>query len=436
MRILQLVAENIKGLKAVEITPKGDLVQLTGRNGQGKSSVLDAIWCALGGASVVPGTPIRQGHDSASVKLDLGEFVVTRTFTLKDGGEVTTKLEVRSAAGGKMDRPQTLLDGLLGSLTFDPLAFTRMKPKERAELLRGMVPLEVDFLELDRLNAADFSRRADVKKEALMKSAQMEGLPINPVERVDVEAIAKEIKAAQDGNASLAETRRAQDERVRHRARLKSAFEHEESMQADYRAEFERKMGLSQDQMKKITDEMEKLDALVSIQTEVPADTPVEPLLAKLQGASATNQQADAYMRRTRLGEEVAAHLHTAVELTERMTAREEQKAQALANAAMPVPGLSFTADDVLFNGIPLDQASSAEQLRVSCGIAMAANPKLRVLRIQDGSLLDEAGLELLASMAAEQDYQVWIERVESSGQVGIVIEGGQVVADHQEAGA
>ena len=49
MKIVSLEAENYKRLKAVEITPDGNMVVIGGRNAQGKSSVLDAIWAALGG---------------------------------------------------------------------------------------------------------------------------------------------------------------------------------------------------------------------------------------------------------------------------------------------------------------------------------------------------------------------------------------------------
>jgi hypothetical protein len=65
----------------------------------------------------------------------------------------------------------------------------------------------------------------------------------------------------------------------------------------------------------------------------------------------------------------------------------------------------------------------------VSVAIAMAANPKLRVIRIKEGSLLDPDGLALIGAMARDHDYQIWIERVDASGKVGIVIEDGQVIA-------
>src|SRR6266852_4238630 len=84
MKIVKFSAENIKKLKAVEITPDGTLVEITGPNGSGKSSVLDAIFYALGGASDVPSHVIRQGENRATVTLDLGTLVVTRHFT--EGG--------------------------------------------------------------------------------------------------------------------------------------------------------------------------------------------------------------------------------------------------------------------------------------------------------------------------------------------------------------
>ena len=82
MKIIRLTAENVKRLRAVEITPDGTLQVVTGRNAQGKSSVLDAIWLALGGGTAARDTPrpVRDGEERASVTLDLGDLTVTRTW--------------------------------------------------------------------------------------------------------------------------------------------------------------------------------------------------------------------------------------------------------------------------------------------------------------------------------------------------------------------
>jgi DNA repair exonuclease SbcCD ATPase subunit len=101
MKILQLTAENVKKLKVVDINPDTDVVQITGKNGSGKTSVLDSIWWALGGTKEIQAMPIRKGQESARIKLDLKEIVVTRKFT--DKGSTLT---VENAEGARFPSPQ------------------------------------------------------------------------------------------------------------------------------------------------------------------------------------------------------------------------------------------------------------------------------------------------------------------------------------------
>ena len=48
MVIVELIAENFKKLKMVRISPEGNTVIITGKNAQGKTSVLDSFFAALG----------------------------------------------------------------------------------------------------------------------------------------------------------------------------------------------------------------------------------------------------------------------------------------------------------------------------------------------------------------------------------------------------
>lgn len=82
MKIINLKAENIKKIKAVDITPTDNTVVITGKNGQGKSSILDSILFALGGKDALKDTPkpVRDGEDHASVEIDLGDYKVVRTW--------------------------------------------------------------------------------------------------------------------------------------------------------------------------------------------------------------------------------------------------------------------------------------------------------------------------------------------------------------------
>jgi hypothetical protein len=122
--------------------------------------------------------------------------------------------------------------------------------------------------------------------------------------------------------------------------------------------------------------------------------------------------------------------------LTGAMQERAQQKTDAIAAAKMPIQGLSLEGGRVMFNGIPLDQASSAEQLRVSTAIAMSSNPELRVIRIKDGSLLDPDGMAMLKAMAKENDFQIWIEHVADNDPIAVVIEDGSLAQTMQAEAA
>lgn len=118
MKIISLQAENVKRLTAVTITPDGNLVQITGKNGQGKTSVLDAIWWALEGAANIQAEPIRKGAEEARIRLDLGEYVVTRTFTRKDGKRRILIALAQFPAGLSQQRLAMLAQLIRGSGTW------------------------------------------------------------------------------------------------------------------------------------------------------------------------------------------------------------------------------------------------------------------------------------------------------------------------------
>jgi len=113
-----------------------------------------------------------------------------------------------------------------------------------------------------------------------------------------------------------------------------------------------------------------------------------------------------------------------------------EDRQKEIQSAPIPVPGLTFGDDGLLYNDIPLFQCSDGEKLMVSMRISMALNPKVRILRIKDGSLLGPKNLEILREMVKEEEYQLWLESVQGrdqynkSGQVGIFIEEGVAEGD------
>jgi len=152
-----------------------------------------------------------------------------------------------------------------------------------------------------------------------------------------------------------------------------------------------------------------------------------DPIRSRIASADEQNRRRRENLEREACEADHQSAKREAARLSEEIEALDRTKETTLSAAAFPVPGLSFDDTGVLFNGIPFSQASSAEQLRVSVAMGAAMNPRLRVLLVRDGSLLDEDSLRLLAAMAEEHGLQVWLERVGEGAECSVVIEDGTV---------
>ena len=404
MKIIELQAENVKRLKAVDITPDGTLQIIGGKNAQGKSSVLDAIWLALGGGKASKETvlPIREGESKASVTLDLGDLVVARSWTLKG-----TTLKVTAKDGATYSSPQKMLDELVGRMSFDPLAFTRLSAREQREALLELVDLDVDLDELARQRNEVFAERSEIGRrgKAIGGAVVDESLP---VDESSASEIIRMIQARQERNREI-EAARA-----------------EVSQNAGGINDLARKIRQLQDDLKGMQEWQKEAQKHVQFLGEV---QPTDELEAQLAGVEESNAAIRANNESRKQAALKAKYRRDYEAHTAKIAELDAVKAEALKAARFPVDGLSFDDSGVLYQGIPFSQASSAEQIRVSLAMAMALNPKLRVLQIKDGSLLDADAMAALRPQVAENDFQLWIERVGNADDGAILIEDGEVQA-------
>ncbi len=415
MKITQLSTENFKRIKAVTVTPDGAIVQITGRNGQGKSSLLDAIEAAIGGVAHAPVEPVRAGEDKARIVCTLGEgddaLVVRRTFTAAGGGS----LVVENAKGARYGSPQAVLDKLVGTLTFDPLAFVRLPPKAQLDTLRRLVGL--DFAEEEKRRADLFAERTGVNRTATAMRAQTAGwspiTPDPPAEEVSVAALAEELQRADAANVKVDAVHRQLADRARAVESSAMAIGRREQELADLRQEQ--------------TYRMAEAEAFRQKVLKLPPKADTQPLRERIAGAEGANARYREASRRRQVQDQLSAAEAEAMRLTNAMTAIDAAQRERTQAAKFPVEGLALTDAGVKLAGVPFGQASSAEQVRASAAIGLAMNPALRVLLIRDGSLLDGEGMARLAEFAEANDAQVWVERVSDGEAVGIVIEDGMV---------
>lgn len=420
MNIISLESNNIKRLKAVQITPDGNMVVIGGKNGQGKTSILDSIVYALAGASAHCAQPVRQGEDKGRIvcKLENG-LTVTRTFTAAGG----TALTVTNGDGAKYPSPQGILDALVGKLSFDPLEFSRMDSRRQLETLKTMVGL--DFTEQDALRKALYDERTQCNRDAKNIRARLDAMPHHsdaPAEEVSASDLLAELKRRQEGNKAIRQRRTAVDEIEARIAKGERAIADLDRQIFDLMEKREKAVAL-------------KASLEVSHKTEseavaVLAEENEAEVTAKIDNIQGVNRRVAENIQRQKIETEASGLEAKSAALTAEIDQIDKAKAEALAAVTFPVPGLSFDDHGVVFNGVPFSQASDAEKIRVSVSMGLAMNPKLKVVLIRDGSLLDEDSLATIATMAAENDAQVWIERVGRGDECSVVIEDGQIVED------
>ncbi len=421
MKIIKLQAENIKKLKAVEITPQGNTVVISGRNEQGKTSVLDSIWLALGGgaASKEMIRPVRDGQKRASVKLDLGDMIVTRTWSSNE----KSYLQVESKEGAVFKKPQEMLNRLVGRLSFNPLSFSLQDEKTQLKTLLELVKLPVDPAVLDGKKAKLYEQRRDINRDHDQYESKLGFMavpdPKTPAEEISSADIVAELREVQEQKNKNDELRREfatmQTQAAQHRTDIQNL--------ADQIATLQQKM----DDTKAILRELATKGKAAKATIETLVDPDLDSFQEKLNNIDKTNQDIrnarDYKITKGRMDELKSE----SIGLTAQIQEIDDQKEKMLKEAEFPVDGLSFDENGVIFKGIPFKQCSSEEKLRVSLGMAIALNPDLRVILITDGSLLDSINMKLIEEMAKEKDYQVWIEIVDETGKLGVYIEDGEV---------
>lgn len=420
MQIVQLTAENVKRLQAVQINPDGKpLVVIGGKNGNGKTSVLDSIEMALAGGGSLPPMAVRKGQKKARIVLTMDEdYVIERTIDASG----KTALEVRSKNGAKYPKPQALLDSLTSKFAFDPLEFKSMKPAEQVELLRKVTGL--DFAEIDSARAVAYENRAAVNRVVKEIEGQLAGLPDHPeapVAEVSISELMAQMEIEQNKNAL--------------RIGLRSDLTTQENRVQALKDEIEA-LG------KRLAQQRDLLKIAETVLGKYVADLDAAPigedgpLRVRISEAEETNRMVRANQSRKDLAKRLDDSKAQSKQFTEDIEACDSEKRELLAEAKFPVPGLSIDEQTVTVDGIPFEQLSGALQLRVSVAMGLALNPTIKVLLIRDGSLLDEENLGMVAEMAAEAGAQVWLERVGEGQEVAIILEDGLVKADQGGDGA
>jgi len=409
--IIGLNINNVMKLKAVHLRPEAGkgLVVIGGENAQGKTAVLESVRLAFLGAKAGVKEIVRRGESKADIEVETEDLVIRRDY--KPGKN--PKLVVSSKETGEIKRPQQHLDRVIGKISFDPLAWANMEPKKAEKILRDILGL--DFTELDANRKHIYDGRTNINREIRDLEGQIEAIPSDPslpADEFKITDLVAELKKRRDHNANaeriLARYKLAEDGI----AEADKAVEQAALDLEECRAWLSRAKAEADEAAKDIPNSKEQDESEIE---------------SAMEKADETNKRIREQNRLRKLEHQLATQQGAADELTAQIEQIDHTKAKKMAAAKFPVEGMGLDERGVTYNDIPFDQASSAEKLKVSVAMGARLNPKVRVMLIQDGSLLDESSMEWVNNWAVENRYQILMERVgKSDGD--IIIEAGEAI--------
>lgn len=380
--------ENFQRVEVARIAPSNHLIVFAGKNAQGKSSALNAIEAALcGHSSRNNPRPIKDGAKNGEVVIELDNgLTATRRYTPSG-----TTLTVKAEDGGKYG--QAKLSELVGTLGMDVSQFTSLGEREQRETLLGLVDLPFNPAELDAKIKATREERTIVNRRTKELDAQA----------LEYAGYAPDLPEEEISVATLAEQHRAGHALRQDHERGAQNVQHWGEQVEQLRADLARA-------------EAAHIAAL-EWKASLEATPDLEGLALQIDNAEDINRQ----IRRKQDGQRIkadAARSRTAGDmLTGNLAELEAQKVDGLAEAKMPVAGLTFDDEGLLYNGVPFSRASTAEQVTVSAAMMVSLKPGLRSLIVRNGNDLDAEHLEQLRDMAEAHDFQIFIERVADDGE-------------------
>ena len=417
IKINTLQIENIKRVKAVALNPaENGLTVIGGKNGQGKTSVLDAIAWALGGDRYRPSNPEREGSTlPPHIKLTL-----SNGLTVERSGK-NSALKVVDTTGKRSG--QQLLNEFVEQLAIDLPRFLQASNREKADTLLQVIGVGDRIHELEAKERDVYNRRRMIGQDADRKRKYADELPFYPAAPKELVSAMDLIRQQQDILA-----RNGENQRKRMRA---NQIEHEYGKAAAHVSLLKSQLAAAQKQLTQLEADLEiaQKDAL-DLQ-----DESTEEVERSLQEIEQINIQVRANCDREKAEQDAAYYAQQYQELTAELEDIRHDKYALLNSAELPLPGLSVEDSELTYNGKKWDCMSGADQLIAATAVVRAVNPKCGFVLLDKLEQLDADTLLNFGSWLEEQGLQAIATRVSTGPECSIIIENG-FAAPEQPASA
>lgn len=443
MKITKIKIRNLFGVAETELD--GRSVEITGDNGAGKTSIIDAIRYALTNASEREYV-LRKGEREGEILIetDTGLHLNRKK---RDG---QTDYKSIKEGGREVSGPEAMLRTLFTPFQLDPVAFINMTKAEQNRAILNLIefdwnlawireqfgelPEGIDYEQnilevlhdIQSENGPYYGRRQDINREMRNKRAFVEDIANNIPsgyvaehwERFDLGAAYRELEKVRAENSKI---ERAKAFRAGYDAKKRgleaereiaiAAAEREiETERRQLTATIERlkaELIAAEEKVGTLSEKLAGKTAVIDAQhaealTKLDADTGIANQYADKEPVDTTEMQEEAetaeamkahlneYRRMMAMLDEVRALKEASDELTSKIELARTLPGEILRTATIPVEGLTVEDGVPLIRGLPISNLSEGEKLSLCVDVALSRPNALQIILIDGAEKLSD----------------------------------------------
>ena len=416
VKINTLELENVKRIKAVALEPtQNGLTIIGGNNGQGKTSVLDAICWVLGGKKFMPTSARRDGaYTDPHIRITLSNGLI-----VERAGK-NAALKVIDPQGNKSG--QALLDSFISELALNLPKFLNASDKDKADTLLRIIGVGEKLLQFEQEEQRLYNQRhaigqmADQKKKFAAELPEWPGVPDEPVTASELIRQQQEILARNGANMQRREELRkltAKREYLTEKIdgikwKIAELTRQLEETQQEYDATLEAETA-AQKTVEELHDE---------------STAEIEQSIAEIDAVNAKVRDNIAKAQAEQEASDLRAQYD---ELTAQIEGIRLARKSLLDSADLPLPGLSVEQGKLLYNGKAWDCMSGSEQLRVGTAIVRRLNPECGFVLLDKLEQMDMQTLKDFGAWLESEGLQAIATRVSTGDECSVIIEDGYI---------
>lgn len=471
MKISKIKISNLFGIK--EQTLDGKSVEISGSNGMGKTSILDAIRYALTNNSDRDYI-VKKGEEEGEILIE------TDTGLSIDRKKRTQSSDYKSIKQNEkeINSPESFLRDIFTPLQLNPVAFTQMSKQEQNRIILdlidfdwdlnwikekfGEIPEGVDYSQnilqvlndIQSENGEYYKARQDINRDIRNNRAFISDIAESLPENYDAEKWEsfnlteklKELMTIKEQNAKINEAKEFinnYDNRIKgYEAERQIAITAEEKNISVERENLQKEVARLEEQIKADIDKINNLDNVLEDKKKI-ANLQYEKKVAALDESigrakefaekepiDITEKQAECdlaekmksylneYKRMKEYEKQVELLNAESEEYTNKIELARNLPGEILKTAKIPVKGLTVEEGKPLIDGKPISNLSEGEQLMLCVDVALSKPNNLNLILLDGVEKLSDENRKLLYNKCKEKGLQYIATRTTNSNEL------------------